>query len=214
MAPVASGLIKWSIILCSKNSNFYTHERRPLMSTNAITRMTQDFPFARLLARFSPRSSNSSKQNGIIAFHLHSPICPSFQTKSKRPTNPATAPSRFPATLVSTAPDFGAAVLLVLGAGVVDDELEDAGVEDELEAAVELEVVEVVSVVEVVEVTKPVGAEVTLAVIGVGEDVVSAMIAFGTEAVDAKPSVATETGVSPAEAAEDAASALWTAAEA
>lgn len=123
------------------------------------------------------------------------------------------------------APDFGAAVLLVLGAGAVVDESEGAGVEELDEAVAALEVVEVVSVVEVVEVTIPCDTEVTLAMIGVGvtKEVVSVMIAFGTEAVEAKPSVAAETAPlaaedAPAPAAEAAseavASALWTAAEA
>lgn len=155
-------------------------------------------------------------------FVVSPPICPSPQTKSSSPANPAAAPSRFPATSLPTAPDFGAAVLLVLGAGAVDDELVDAGMEELEEAAAEPEVVEVVSVAEVVEVTIP---EVALAMIGVGliKDVESVIITCGTEAVEAKPSVATETAPwavedapTPAlEAASEAvASALWTAAEA
>lgn len=153
------------------------------------------------------------------------PICSSPQRNSRSPTKPATAPSRSPATSLPTAPDFGAAVLLVLGAGVVENELEDTGVEELEETTAELEVVEVVSVVEVVEVTIPSEAEVTLAVIGVGvsKDDVSVVIAFGTEAVEAKPSVATETALLAAEdapapaleaASEAVASALWIAAEA
>ena len=147
-----------------------------------------------------------------FVFSFLPPISAFPQTKNSSPTNPATTPSRFPAAFPPTAADFGAAVLLALGAGRVDDELEDAGAE-ELEAGAELDVVEVVSVVEVVEVTMPIGVEVALAVMGVGgvKDAVSVIIALGTEAVEAKASVATETAPL---AAEDAASALWTAAEA
>ena len=108
-------------------------------------------------------------------------------------------------------------MLLALGAGVVEDELEDAGAEELEEAAAELnvfEVVKVVSVVEVVEVTTPPDAEVTLAItpVGVSKDDVSVMIAVGTEAVEAKPSVAAKTAPL---AAEDApATALEAASEA
>ena len=150
---------------------------------------------------------------------------PSPQTKSSNPINPATAPSKSPATFLPTVPDFGAAVLLALGAGADDDELEVAEEEELDEAAAELEVVEVVAVAEVVEVTKPCDVEVTLAMIGVGvtREVVSTMIPFGTEAVEAKATVAAETAPSAAEdapapaaeAASDAeASELWTAADA
>lgn len=137
----------------------------------------------------------------LVSSHsaILSPKCPSPQTTSSSPKNPATAPSRFPATFLPTAPDFGAAVLLVLGAGAVDELVSAAAEELEEEAADGLEVVEVVSVPEVVEVTIPSDAEVTLATIGVGvtkvgvtKDAVSVMIALGTEAVEAKPSVATE----------------------
>ncbi|CAF9935521.1 hypothetical protein IMSHALPRED_010256 [Imshaugia aleurites] len=148
---------------------------------------------------------------------LSPPISPFVQTKSSNPTDPATIPSRFPATFPATAADFGAAVLLVLGAGAVDDELEDAEEEELEEAAPELEAVEVVSVVEVVKVTMPAEAEVALAMMGVGvvNDVVSVSIAFGTEAVEAKPSVAAETAPLAAEDAPALAlDALWTAAEA
>ncbi len=140
------------------------------------------------------------------------------QINSNSPTTPATPPSNLPATLFPTAPDCGAAVLLALGAAVVDDELEDAAAEELDEAAAELKVVDVVPVVEVVEVTSPAAVEVA-----VRKGVVSVMIAVGTEAVDAKPSVAAltaplavEDALAPAlEAASEAvASALWTAADA
>lgn len=170
---------------------------------------------------------NQTPVRKMVSSHyvLSPPICPSPQIKSNNTTDPATAPSKLPATFLPIAPDFGAAVLLVLGAGAVDDELEDAGAEELEGAATELEVVEVVSVVEVVEVTIPSDVEVTLAIIGVGvsKDVVSATITFGTEAVDANPSVAAEAAPLAAEdapvpaleaASEAEASALWTAAEA
>ena len=179
--------------------------------------MLKALTFARLLARKIPHRFNPSKQNGIIASRSFPTICPYVQTKSSNPTDPATIPSRFPATFPATAADFGAAVLLVLGAGAVDDELEDAEEEELEEAAPELGAVEVVSVVEVVEVTMPTEAEVTLAMMGVGvvNDVVSVKIAFGTEAVEAKPSVAAETAPWAAEDAPALAlEALWTAAEA
>ena len=113
----------------------------------------------------------------------------------------------------------------MLGAGAVDDELEDVGVEELEETAAELADVEVVSVVEVVEVTIPPDVLVALAIAigGVGEDVVSLVISFGTEAVDTNGSVAAETAPLAAEDAPRAAleaateavdSALWTAAEA
>ena len=153
------------------------------------------------------------------------PTHPPLQTKSSSPTNPATAPSKVPPARLLTAPDFGAAVLLALGAGAVDDELEDVGVGEVEETAAEPEDVEVVSVVEVVEVTNP--PDVMVALVrtggGVGEDVVSLVISFGTEAVDTNGSVAAETGPLAAEdapraaleaAAEAVDSALWTAAEA
>lgn len=148
---------------------------------------------------------------------LSPPIYPSPYITNSSPTIAATVPSRFPATILRTAPDFGAAVLLGLGAGVVDDELEEGEAEELEDAAAELDVVDVV---EVVEVTIPPDEDVPLAMIGVGvtKDVVSVMIAFGTEAVEAKPSVATETAPLAAEdepaTALEAASALWTAAEA
>ena len=153
---------------------------------------------------------------------ISSPTHPPLQTKSSSPTIPATAPSRVPTARLLTAPDFGAAVLLVLGAG--DDELEDVGVEELDETAAEAEEVDVVSVVEVVEVTNPPDVLVAPAMTGgVGEDVVSLVISFGTEAVEAKGSVAAETGPLAAEdalrtaleaASEAVDSALWTAAEA
>ena len=113
----------------------------------------------------------------------------------------------------------------MLGAGAVDDELEEGGAEELEERAAELDVVDVIPAVEVVEVTIPADADATLAMIGVGvsREVVSVMIALGTEAVEAKPSVATETAPLAAEDApapaleadaEAVASALWTAAEA
>lgn len=108
----------------------------------------------------------------------------------------------------------------MLGAGAVVDELEEGGAEELEEAVAELDVVDVVSVVEIAEVTMPCDADVALAMIGVGvtKEVVSVMIAFGTEAVEAKPSVATGTAPLAAEDAPmpalEAASALWTAAEA
>ena len=137
------------------------------------------------------------------------------QINSNSPTTPATPPSNLPATLFPNAPDLGAAVLLALGAAVVDDELEDAAAEELDEAAAELKVVDVVPVVEVVEVTSPAAV--------VRKGVVPVMIAVGTEAVDAYPSVAAltapltvEDALAPAlEAASEAvASALWTAADA
>lgn len=152
---------------------------------------------------------------------LSPPICPPPHITNSSPKTPATAPSSSPATFLPTAPDFGAAVLLVLGAGAVDDELEAGEAEELEEAAAELDAVDVVTVFEVVEVTTPPDADVTLAMVGVGvtKDVVSLKIAVGTEAVEAKPSVATETAplaaenaLAPADEAE--ASALWTAAEA
>lgn len=147
------------------------------------------------------------------------------QTTKNSPKTPTTAPSRFPVIFLPLAPDFGAAVLLVLGAGAVDDELEEGGAEELEERAAELDVVDVIPAVEVVEVTIPADADATLAMIGVGvsREVVSVMIALGTEAVEAKPSVATETAPLAAEDApapaleadaEAVASALWTAAEA
>ena len=149
---------------------------------------------------------------------------PSLQTKKSSPTNPADTPSRLHAT-PSTAPDFGALVLLALGAGVVDDELEDAGAEELEDAAAEDEILEAAPALDDAEVTKPPDADTVLVTIGLGvsKELVSVVIAFGTEAVDAKLSVATKTAPleaddapAPAEeaASEDVASTLWTAAEA
>ena len=105
-------------------------------------------------------------------------------------------------------------MLLALGAGVVDEELEDAGAEELEEAAAELNVFEVVKVVSVVEVTAPPDAEVTLVVtpVGASKDDVSVMIAVGTEAVEAKLSVAAKTA--PLAAEEAPATALEAASEA
>lgn len=153
------------------------------------------------------------------------PICthtsfppPPPQTNSNSPKSPATAPIERPATTLPTAPDVGAAVLLVLGAGLVDDELEGDGKgELEEEAAAELGVL---GVVEVVEVTRPSDVEVTLttAAVGAGKEAVSVMMAVGTEAVERKPSVATRAVLAAEEtdtaASEAVTSALWTAAEA
>ena len=157
------------------------------------------------LLKNSPKNQTSKQKWYHRIPSLHTPIYPSLiypftQTQSSSPTEPTTAPSKLPATSLPTAPDLGAAVLLALGAGVVvDDELEDAGVE-ELEAAAELVVVKVVLVpaVESVEVTIPSDVEVTLVVTGVGvvsKEEVSVRIAVGTEAVEVKGSVATETAV-------------------
>ena len=164
----------------------------------------------------------ASKQNGIIAFplctlpYIHPSLCPFLQTQSSSPTEPTTAPSKLRATFLPTAPDLGAAVLLALGAGVVDDELEDSGA-DELEGAAEIDVVRVVlgvgvGVVEVSILSDVV--EVTLVVMGVGvcKEEESVRIAVGTEAVEVKGSVATRTALA---AVEDAlAPALEAAAEA
>ena len=163
---------------------------------------------------------------------LHTPIYPSLiiclpyihpslyvhslQTQSSSPTEPTTAPSKLRATFLPAAPDLGAAVLLALGAGVVDDELEDSGAE-ELEGAAEIDVVRVVLGVGagVVEVSIPSDVvEVTLVVTGVGvcKEEESVRIAVGTEAVEVKGSVATRTALA---AVEDAfAPALEAAAEA
>ena len=183
-----------------------------------VTKAPSDPP--ELLAQRSP-DPNPGKQNGIIAPNTPPRTYTSPHTDSSKPVNPAAAPSRHPATFRPTAPDFGAAVLLALGAGVVDDELDGVGLEELEEAGAELEVVEVV---EVVEVTKPFMAEVRLAVgEGAEKDDVSAMIALGTEAVEAKLSVAAEIAPLAAEdaptaafeaAVEAVASTLWTAAEA
>ena len=186
-------------------------------------------PFARHHAQRSLKRSNSSKSKMVSSHpNISPPPQPPLQTtKSSSPTNPATPPSNVPPARLLTAPDFGAAVLLVLGAGAVDDELEDVGVEELEERAAEAEDVDVdvVEVVEVVEVTIPPDVMVALVMIGggVGEDVVSLVISFGTEAVDTNASVAAETAPLAAEDAPTAAleaateavdSALWTAAEA
>ena len=162
---------------------------------------------------------------------MHIPIypsltCPSPQTQSSSPTEPTTAPNKYRATSLPTAPDLGAAVLLALGAGVDDDELEDGGAE-ELEGAAEVDVVKVVLGVgvAVVEVSMPSDVvEVMLVVTGAGvcKEEESVRMAVGTEAVEVKGSVATKTALAAVEdavapaleaASEAVASALWTASE-
>ena len=220
IALSASVPISWYIRLSVMNVTSYMHGYHPLVPKKKATRL----PFRRAPRSTVPGSPNAIKQNGIIAFRLFTSVYVSRppQTKSSNPSNPATAPNRFPAIFLPTAPDFGAAVLLVLGPEADDDELEDAGAEELDEAAAEFEVA---AVVEVVEVANPCDREVALAMIGFGvtRDVVSVRITFGTEAVEAKVTVAAETGPSAAEdapapaveAASDAdASELWIAAEA
>ena len=183
--------------------------------------------FARTPRSTIPLKANPSKSKMVSSHpNTSTPTHPPLQTKSNSPTDPATPPSNVPTARLLTAPDFGAAVLLALGAGADDDELEDGGAEELEEEAAELADVEVVSVVEVVEVTMPpegVVALVMTATGGVGEDVVSLVISFGTEAVETNGSVAAETAPLAAEdaprtaleaAAEAVDSALWTAAEA
>ena len=131
----------------------------------------------------------------------------SSQAKSSSPTNPARAPRRFPLIFLPTAPDLGAAVLLELGAGVEDDELDESGAEelDEEEAGAELAVVVEDPGLATVVVTKtPDVVEVTLAIVakGEGKEDESVRMTVGTEAVEAKLSVAAETGLWAA--AEDA----------
>ena len=114
--------------------------------------------------------------------------------KTNSPQTPAAAPSKLLAIFLPAAPDRGAAVLLALGAELVDDELEGVGKgEVEEEDAAKLEAVEVAKVVGVdaVEVTTPSEVEVTLVMtaVGVGKGDVSVIIAVGTESVEAKPSV-------------------------
>ena len=127
--------------------------------------------------------------------------------KTSSPQTPAAAPSKFPATFRPIAPDCGAAVLLALGAAVVDDdELEGVGNgEVEEEAAAELEVARVLGPCEV-------EVEVTVVAVGAGKDDVSVMIAVGTEAVDTKPSV--DAKIVPLAADDTPAPALEAAAEA
>ena len=102
---------------------------------------------------------------------------------------------------------MGAAVLLELGAGVEDDELDESGAEelDEEEAGAELAVVVEDPGLATVVVTKtPDVVEVTLAIVakGEGKEDESVRMTVGTEAVEAKLSVAAETGLWAA--AEDA----------
>lgn len=151
------------------------------------------------------KNHNSS---GIIAFknlnsphrhpspspHVHMfPKYPPLQRETSSPQAPAAAPSKVPATFLPIAPDCGAAVLLALGARVLDDddvdeELDGVGngdVEEE-EAGAELEVARVVADAEV---EIEVEVEVTVREAGEDKDDVSVKIAVGTEAVDTKPSV-------------------------
>ena len=116
-----------------------------------------------------------------------SPENPPLQIKTSSPQTPAAAPIKVPATFLPTAPDRGAAVLLALGAGVVDDDDEVEGVgngEVEEEAAAEVEVARVLGPPEV-----EVEVEVTVVAVGARKEDVSVTIAVGTEAVDTKPSV-------------------------
>ena len=169
--------------------------------------------------------SSLSRAFNLPYVHLPTSI---HQAKSSNPTNPAIAPTRFPLILLPTAPDLGAAVLLELGAGVVDDELDDTDAEElgaAEDAIAELAAVDEASALETVEVTRPPNVEVALATvaIGVGKEDESVRMTVGTEAVEAKLSVAAETAPWPADdtlappsdaAWEAVAAALWAAAEA
>ena len=116
------------------------------------------------------------------------PENPPLQIKTSSPQTPAAAPIKVPATFLPKAPDRGAAVLLALGAGVVDDDDEVEGVGngevEEEEAAAEVEVARVLGPPEV-----EVEVEVTVVAVGARKEDVSVTIAVGTEAVDTKPSV-------------------------
>ena len=88
-------------------------------------------------------------------------------------------------------------MLVELGAGAVDDELEDTGAEELDEEVVAAPAsVDEVAALETVEVTRPPDVEMRLAMveIGVGKDDESVRMTVGTEAVEAKLAVATETG--------------------
>lgn len=173
--------------------------------------MPKGFPSTKHHAQQSHGKSTAQQAkwyHRIPSPSLHIPIypfltCPSPQTQSSSPTEPTTAPNKLRATSLPTAPDLGAAVLLALGAGVDDDELEDGGAE-ELEGAAEVDVVKVVLGVgvAVVEVSMPSDVvEVMLVVTGAGvcKEEESVRMAVGTEAVEVKGSVATKTALAAVE---------------
>ena len=155
------------------------------------------------------RNLNSSGSHPSPSPHVQFPKYPPLQIKTSSPQTPAAAPSKLPATFLPIAPDCGAAVLVALGTGVVDDdEVEGVGNgEVEEEEAAELEVARVVAPSEI-----EVEVEVTVVAVGVGKDDVSDKIAVCTEAVDTKPSV--DARIAPLAADDTPALALEAAAEA